>query len=70
MGEISIARGSLGYARDRLFDSAPPSAVSWDRSVRRSAQDDGFVGVVKKNSLNRLGRPLGLSAIRAMYVEP
>jgi hypothetical protein len=43
MGKISTVRGSLGYARDRLFDSALPSAVSRDKSVRRSAQDDGFV---------------------------
>jgi hypothetical protein len=28
-------RGSLGYARDRLFDCAPSSAVSRDKSVRR-----------------------------------
>jgi hypothetical protein len=33
-------RGSVGYARDRLFDSAPPSAVSRDKSVRRFAQDN------------------------------
>ena len=29
------------------FDSAPPSAVSRHKSVRRSAQDDVFVGVLK-----------------------
>jgi hypothetical protein len=45
MGEISTP-GS--------FDSAPSSAVSRDKSVRRSAQDDGFVAVVMKNSLNML----------------
>jgi hypothetical protein len=43
-------RGSLGLARDRLFDSAPSSAVSRDKSVKRSAQDDDFVGVLKKHS--------------------
>ncbi len=47
-------RGSLGYARDRLFDSAPPSAVSRDKSVRRSAQDDDFVGVLTKNIPNQV----------------
>jgi hypothetical protein len=45
MGEISTP-GS--------FDSAPSSAVSRDKSVKRAAQDDGFVGVVMKNSQNRL----------------
>ena len=34
------------------FDSAPPSAVSRDRSVTRSAQDDVFVGVLTKNIQN------------------
>src|ERR1700723_2173744 len=42
-GQDKHRRGSFGYAQDRLFDSAPPSAVSRDKSVRRSAQDDGFV---------------------------
>ena len=46
MGEISTP-GS--------FDSAPLSHVSRDKSVRRSAQDDGFVGVVMKNSPNQIG---------------
>jgi hypothetical protein len=32
----------------RLFDSAPSSAVQRGKSVRRSAQDDDFVGVLKK----------------------
>ena len=32
------------------FDSAPPSAVSRHKSVRRSAQDDVFVGVLKNKS--------------------
>jgi hypothetical protein len=36
------------------FDSAPSSAVSHDKSVRRSAQDDDFVGVLKKNIPNKL----------------
>jgi hypothetical protein len=31
------------------FDSAPSSAVSRDKSVPRSAQDDEFVGVLTKN---------------------
>jgi hypothetical protein len=42
------------------------SAVSRDKSVRRSAQDDGFVGVLTKNILNKLAlmelRP-GLSSV-------
>jgi hypothetical protein len=53
-GQDKHPRGSLGYARDRLFDSAPPSAVSRDKSVRRSAQDDVFVGVLNKNIQNKL----------------
>jgi hypothetical protein len=32
------------------------SAVSRDKSVRRSAQDDDFVGVLTKNSLNKLNK--------------
>jgi hypothetical protein len=36
------------------FDSAPPSVLTRDRSVRRSAQDDVFVGVVTKNIPNTL----------------
>jgi hypothetical protein len=47
-------RGSFGYAQDRLFDSAPSSAVCRDKSVRRSAQDDDFVGVLKKNIPNKV----------------
>jgi hypothetical protein len=41
------------------------SAVSRDKSVRRSAQDDDFVGVSTKNILNKLalmGRSPGLSS--------
>jgi hypothetical protein len=53
-GQDEHRRGSLGYARDRLFDSAPPSAASRDKSVRRSAQDDDFVGVLTKNIPNKL----------------
>ncbi len=41
MGEIS----TLGS-----FDSAPLSHMSGDKSVRRSAQDDGLVGVVMKTA--------------------
>jgi hypothetical protein len=36
------------------FDSALSSAVSRDRSVTRSAQDDVFVGVLTKNLQNKL----------------
>jgi hypothetical protein len=50
MGKISTA----GVLRLRAT-----SAVSHDKSVRRSAQDDGFVGVLRKNILNKLGlRPI------------
>jgi hypothetical protein len=45
MGKISTA----GVLRLRAT-----SAVSRDRSVRRSAQDDDFVGVLTKSALNRL----------------
>jgi len=45
MGKISI----LGVLRLRAT-----SAVSRDKSVRRSAQDDGFVGMSTKNILNKL----------------
>src|SRR5882757_5627221 len=37
----------------RSFDSAP-RAVPRDKSVRRFAQDDDFVGGLKKNTPNRL----------------
>src|SRR6266702_2025593 len=53
MSRISAPRGSFGYAQDRSFDSAP-SAVPRDKSVRRFAQDDDFVGGLKKNTPNRL----------------
>src|SRR5882757_884537 len=53
MSRITAPRGSFGYAQDRLFDSAP-SAVPCDKSVRRFAQDDDFVGGLKKNTPNRL----------------
>ena len=45
MGKISTA----GVLRLRAT-----SAVSRDRSVRRSAQDDDFVGVLTKNVPNKL----------------
>jgi hypothetical protein len=32
--------------------NSPPSVVSRDKSVRRFAQDDDFVGVLKKNIPN------------------
>jgi hypothetical protein len=32
----------------RSFDSAPSSAVSREKSVRRAAQDDGLVGAVNE----------------------
>ncbi|MEA3005078.1 MAG: hypothetical protein QOI94_347 [Acidobacteriaceae bacterium] len=53
MSRISTPRGSFGYAQDRLFDSAP-STVPRDKSVRRFAQDDDFVGGLKKKTPNRL----------------
>ena len=46
MGRISI----FGVLRLR----ATQSAVARDRPVRRSAQDDDFVGVLKKTSQIRL----------------
>jgi hypothetical protein len=36
------------------FDSAPSGALSPDKSMRRSAQDDVFVGVLMKNIPGRL----------------
>jgi hypothetical protein len=51
MGKISTA----GVLRLRAT-----SAVSPDKSVRRSAQDDDFVGVSTKNILNKLAL-MGLS---------
>jgi len=45
MGRISIA----GVLRLRAT-----SAVSRDKSVRRSPQDDDFVGILTKNILNKL----------------
>ena len=56
MGKISTA----GVLRLRAT-----SAVSRDKSVRRCAQDDDFVGVLKKNIPNKLalmGRSPGLSS--------
>ncbi len=49
-GQGEYRRGSFGYAQDRLFDSALSSAASPDKLVRRSAQDDDFVGALKKTS--------------------
>jgi hypothetical protein len=42
-------------AQPGSFDSAPPKAVSRDKSVRRSAQDDDFVGVLTKKHPKRVG---------------
>jgi hypothetical protein len=53
-GVIEHLPGSFGYAQDRLLDSAPSSAVSHDKSVRRSAQDDDFVGVSKASGRGHL----------------
>jgi hypothetical protein len=50
MGKLSTA----GVLRLRAT-----SAVSRDKSVRRSAQDDDFVGILTKNILNKLA-PMGL----------
>jgi hypothetical protein len=54
------------------FDSAPSSAMSRDESVTRSARDDGFVGVLKKNIPNKLAlmglRP-GLSSAVATGLD-
>jgi hypothetical protein len=47
MGEISTA----GVLRLRAT-----GAVTRDKSVRRFAQDDGFVGVLTKNILNKVAR--------------
>src|SRR5271156_3031426 len=45
MGKISIAE---------VLRLRATSAVSRDKSVRRSAQDDDSVGVLTKNTLNKL----------------
>ena len=45
MGKISTAE---------VLRLRATSAVSRDKSVRRSAQDDDFVGVLTKNTLNKL----------------
>jgi hypothetical protein len=64
MGKIS----SAGVLRLRAT-----SAVSRDKSVRRSAQDDVFVGILKKNILNKLAlmglRP-GLSTGAILAARP
>jgi hypothetical protein len=54
MGKIStlgVPSAALGTGSS---DSAPSSAVSRDKSVRRCAQDDVLVGVLKKNIPNKL----------------
>src|SRR6266700_1072850 len=43
------------HLRGGPFDSAPPNAVSRDKSVRRSAQDDGFVAM--KRRLDQIEAP-------------
>jgi hypothetical protein len=43
--------GEMGTAEVLRLRAA--SAVSRDQTVRRSAQDDGFVGVLKKHILVR-----------------
>jgi hypothetical protein len=76
-------RGSLGCARDRLFRLRATSAVARDKSVRRSAQDDDFVGALAKNIQSKLalmrtykeGRSrkkqgLALDFVGAWYVDP
>jgi hypothetical protein len=61
MGKISIA----GVLRLRAT-----SAVSRDTSVRRSAQDDVFVGILKKNILNKL-EPMGTASwARSRQIYP
>jgi hypothetical protein len=45
---------SVGQAPPGSFDSAPPSSVSRDKSVKRSSQDDDFVEVFKKTIPNNL----------------
>jgi hypothetical protein len=58
MGTISTA----GVLRLRAI-----SVVTHDKSVRRSAQDDDFVGVSMKNTLNKLAL-MGLRAeLRTEY---
>jgi hypothetical protein len=63
MGKISTAE---------VLRLRASSAVSRDRSAKRFAQDDGFVGVLKKNILNELAlmglRP-GLSSARAVQIN-
>jgi hypothetical protein len=63
MGKISTA----GVLRLRAT-----SAVSRDKSVRRSAQDDNFVGIMTKNILNKLAllglRP-GLLSARPYWTQ-
>ena len=51
-----------GYDKDRRGPSTPrTSAVLHDQSVRRSAQNDDSVGVLTKNTLNKLAL-MGLAA--------
>jgi hypothetical protein len=64
MGKISIA----GVLRLRA-----PSAVSGDKSMTRSAQDDDFVGVLAKNISNKLplmGRRPGLLSKTLSSCQP
>jgi hypothetical protein len=51
------------------FDSAPPSAVSRDQSVRRSAQDDDFAGVLAKNIADKLAL-MGRSPHDSHWLNP
>jgi hypothetical protein len=51
MSTLGVPSAALGTGSS---DSAPPSAVLRDKSVRRSAQDDVFVGVLEKNIPNKL----------------
>jgi hypothetical protein len=57
---------TLGVLRLR----ATPSAVSRDRSVRRSAQDDDFVRVLTNNTQSRTGLMLPVVVIYLVVVEP
>jgi hypothetical protein len=49
LGGRKLRTASSRQASSGSFDSAPPSAVSPDKSANRSAQDDEFLGGLKYN---------------------
>jgi hypothetical protein len=51
-GAVNDSPAEKNWAKGGI-DTAPSSALSRDKSVSRSAQDDEFVEALKKNTLHK-----------------